>query len=203
MFVQVIRGHARDRAGLEQQWKRWQHDLQPTADGYLGATAGVAEDGTFIAMVRFESERAARHNQARADQTTWWQETVACFDGDVAFHDCTETDLWGAGGSDDAGFVQIRQGVSKDPDRLLDLYVNQCKVRTLPYRPEVIGGLFAWHPGGDGGFTLSAYFTSEADARRGENIDEFRTFYDDIAAVMQDLTYIDLRHPWLSTREAH
>lgn len=201
MFVQVIRGHANDPAGLTRQWKRWQHELGPAAPGYLGSTAGIAEDGTFIAMVRFESEAAARRIQARDAQTEWWQQARACLDGDVELQDCTDTETWGAGGSDRAGFVQIRQGVSNDPDRLRDLYVNQSRVRTLPHRPEVLGGRFAWHRGRGNGFTLSAYFTSEADARRGENLDQFQSFYADIAAVMQDLTYIDLRNPWLSTRE--
>ena len=62
----------------------------------------------------------------------------------------------------------------------------------------MIGGLFVWH--GNGRFTLSAYFTSEDAARNGENLDQFKSFYDDITAVMQDLSYIDLRDPWLSSR---
>ena len=45
------------------------------------------------------------------------------------------------GGTDEAGFVQIRHGVSDDPTRLRDLYVNQQPVRMGPIRPEVIGGL--------------------------------------------------------------
>jgi hypothetical protein len=198
MFVQVIRGHARNRAGLRRQWQQWERELEPTADGYLGATAGIADDGAFIAMVRFESEAAARRNGARDVQTRWWHELLQHLDDDVVIHDCTRTDIWANGGSDEAGFVQIRQGDSSDPSRLRDLYVSQQPVRMGPSRPEVIGGLFAWH--GDSGFTLSAYFTSEREARNGENLHEFKSFFDDISAVMLDVTYIDLRDPWLSTR---
>ena len=197
MFVQVIRGQATNRAGLRRQWERWDEELQPSAVGYIGSTAGVADDGTFIAIVRFESEAAARSNSAREDQTRWWQETRQHLDPDVTFLDSTETDEWAKGGSDAAGLVQIRQGVSNDPARLLDLYVRQQPIRMGPYRPEVIGGLFVWH--GNGHFTLSAYFTSEHAARDGEKLNEFKSFYDDISAVMQDLTYIDLRDPWLSS----
>ncbi|MGH8984721.1 MAG: hypothetical protein ACRDY6_12730 [Acidimicrobiia bacterium] len=199
MFVQVIRGRAKDRSGLRRQWERWDREVKSAADGYLGSTAGIADDGTFIAMVRFESEDAARRNETREAQTRWSQETLRHLDCGVVFHDCTETDTWARGGSDEAGFVQIRQGVSGDPSRLRDLYVNQQPFRMGPLRPEVIGGLFAWH-GDGGGFTLSAYFTSEHDARNGENIDEFRSFFDDISAVMQDVDYIDLKGPWMSTR---
>jgi len=196
MFVQVIRGSAENTTGLREQWQRWHHELEPSADGYLGATAGVADDGTFIAMVRFESEAAARRNAARDAQSDWWRATLAHLD-DVVVHDSTRTDIWNRGGSDDAGFVQIRQGVSSDPGRLRDLYVNQQPVRMGPFRPEVLGGLFAWHD--DDGFTLSAYFTSEHEARSGENLHEFASFFADIDAVMQDLTYLDLRDPCLST----
>ena len=69
-----------------------------------------------------------------------------------------------------------------------------------PFRPEVLGGMFAWHDGG--AFTLSAYFTSEDEARRGENLHEFEPFFADIDAVMQDVNYVDLREPWLSSAVA-
>ncbi len=201
MFVQVIRGHANDEPGLRRQWQRWETDIEPRASGYLGSTAGIADDGIFIAMVRFASEGAARRNAGRDEQTRWWHDMRRCLDDGVEFHDCRQTDQWAKGGTDEAGFVQIRQGISNDPARLRDLYVNQQPVRMGPSRPEVIGGLFAWH--GDGGFTLSAYFTTEQAARSGENLDEFRSFFEDIDAVMQDLTYIDLSDPWLtsSTRQ--
>lgn len=197
MFVQVIRGQVTDPSGLREHWQRWERELEPDAEGYLGTTAGIADDGAFIAMVRVESEAAARRNAARDAQTQWWREMLRHLDDGVVVHECTRTDIWNKGGSDEAGFVQIRQGVSSDPERLRDLYVNQQPVRMGRFRPEVIGGLFAWHS--DGGFTLSAYFTSESEARDGENFHEFESFLDDINAVMHDLTYIDLRDPWLST----
>lgn len=197
MFVQVIRGHATNRAGLREQWERWESELEPTAEGYLGATAGLADDGTFIAMVRFASEASARRSAARDVQTRRRYELLGRLDDGVVVHDCTRTDIWNRGGTDEAGFVQIRQGTSSDPERLRDLYVDEQPVRMGPFRPEVIGGLFAWH--GDSGFTLSAYFTSEREARSGENLHQFKSFFDDINAVMQDVTYIDLRDPWLST----
>lgn len=196
MFVQVIRGHVTDASGLRSQWEQWERALAMGADGYLGATGGVTDDDTFVAMVRFESEASARRNAAREAQTLWWHATLEHLD-DVVVLDCTRTDIWNKGGSDDAGFVQIRHGVSSDPERLRDLYVNQQPVRMGPFRPEVLGGLFAWH--GDNGFTLSAYFTSEREARSGENLDEFSSFFADIDAVMQDLTYMDLHDPWMSS----
>lgn len=196
-WVQVIRGQVVDAESLRRQWTTWAEELEPGADGYLGSTAGIAGDGTFVAMVRFASELAAQTNARREEQTQWWHDTRACLAADLDVRDCCRTDQWAKGGSDQAGFVQIRQGVSNDPERLRDLYVNQQPVRMGPFRPEVLGGLFAWH--GDGGFTLSAYFTSEQEARGGENLAEFASFFADIDAVMQDLVYVDLRDPWFST----
>ena len=196
MFVQVIRGSVQRAVGLRAQWERWHRELEPSADGYLGATGGIADDGTFVAMVRFESETVARRCADREAQGDWWRDVLGHLD-DVVVHDCRRTDIWNRGGSDEAGFVQIRQGWSSDPERLRDLYVNQQPVRMGPFRPEVLGGLFAWH--GRNGFTLSAYFSSEEEARSGESLHEFASFFEDIDAVMHDLTYIDLRDPWLST----
>lgn len=66
-----------------------------------------------------------------------------------------------------------------------------------PHHPKVLSGLFAWQ--GDARFTLSAYFTSEAAARRGDSLPEFTSFFDDINAAIHDPTYIDLCEPWLSS----
>lgn len=199
MFIQVVQGRAVNPVALRAQWQLWERELKPNAIGFLGATGGITEDGRFVAMVRFESGSAARTNATRVEQHVWWLETVKHLDG-VCVQDSTRTDTWNKGFSAEAGFVQIRQGISRDPDRLRDLYVNQQPVRMGPFRPEVLGGEFAWH--GSTGFTLSAGFTSEDAARRGERLDEFRSFFADIDAVMDDVSYFDLRDPWLSTGSA-
>jgi hypothetical protein len=147
-------------------------------------------------MVRYESEAAARSIDAVSPGAERWRLATRRL-REYSVVDSTETDTWNRGGTDDAGFVQIRHGISNDPARLRDLYVNQQPVRMGPHRPEVLGGMFAWY--GDGGFTLSAYFTSEEEARGGENLHEFESFFDDISAVMQDVRYVDLREPWFST----
>jgi hypothetical protein len=193
MFVQVMQGKVSNYSGLRAQWARWGHALAPEAKGFLGATAGVTDDGEFIAMVRFASESTARRNSERVEQDEWWQTTAGCVEG-LQCTDSWRTDVWNRGGSDRAGFVQIRQGTSSDPERLRDLYVNQQPVRMGPLRPEVLGGVFAWDD--YGGFTLSAYFTSEAAARTGESLAAFASFFEDIDAVMQDVTYLDLHQPW-------
>lgn len=75
MFVQVIQGHVLDPQQVYAALDRWVQELAPGASGWLGSTAGVTEDGRFLAVARFESEEAARRNSNRPEQGQWWAET--------------------------------------------------------------------------------------------------------------------------------
>lgn len=192
MDVMVITGRSTDESELRRSWDAWIDELRGAGVGWLGATAGVSGSAAFVAMVRFVDLAYADG----ATQTDTWRAVAAQVDA-LGLERTSRTDVWNRGGSDDAGFVQIRRGVSSDPERLRHLYVVEQPVRMGPYRPEVLGGMFAWH-GGDA-FTLSAYFTGEDAARSGEHLEAFAPFFADIDAVMQDLTYLDLVDPWLAT----
>lgn len=199
MFIQLIQGRTSDAAGLRRQLDRWIEELQPSASGYLGATGGVAEDGTTVLLARFETEEAARANSDNPAQGAWWSETEKYFDGEVTFVDSTDVDVSLAGGRDDAGFVQIMQGRVTDRARLKELeaeFMPQMAER----RPDVIGSIRVWD--GDR-FTEVIYFTSEADAREGEarmTADiEAAAGMDEFGRLVQDLAFIDLKEPWLSS----
>lgn len=196
MFVQVLMGKVRDQQGLQAQLGRWSDELAPGADGWLGTTAGMADDGTFVALARFESEDAARANSARPEQGAWWKETEAVFDGDVTFVDCPQVDSFGAGGSDDAGFVQVIQGrADRDQVAALGDQLDEVLGRV---RPDVIGGILAWP--GDGRFVEAVYFTSEADARKGESgpmSDEDAADFGRLVSLLAMERFFDLADPWL------
>ena len=202
MFVQVIQGKTKDAAGLREQWERWDRELKPAATGYLGSTAGVTADGEFIALVRFESEEAARANSARAEQGAWWEETSQYLEGPM-FHDCTLVDLINDGGSDAAGFVQVIQGKVTDVDRARELdKVTRDQMGEM--RPDVIGGVVAWHPQ-NGRFTNAIYFTSEAEARVKEkessSSPEFQEFMREWEAISDgEPQFLDITEPWYSSR---
>lgn len=49
MFVQVIKGHTSDRAGLRRQLEGWRSDVGPDAVGFEGSTVGITDDGTMPA----------------------------------------------------------------------------------------------------------------------------------------------------------
>ena len=197
MFVQVIQGRVNDARQLRARMDQWVADLSATAVGWLGSTSGVTADGTGIALARFESEDAARRNSDRPEQGQWWAETAKLFDSDVTFHDCAEVHLMGRGGSDDAGFVQIMQGRSTQPEKAVEL-LRQMEQPLRAFRPDVLGGELCLH--GDGGFTQAVYFTSEAEARIGEKKEpplEAQPALDEMAAITTDLVFFDLSDPWL------
>jgi hypothetical protein len=202
MFAQVIQGGVTDAAGLRKQWEKWERDLKPGARGYLGSTGGVTPDGEFIIVARFESEEAARANSDRPEQSTWWDETSK-YVSDPMFHDCTEVDLIHDGGSDDAGFVQVIQGKTKDVAKSRELD-SRMEPQMREVRPDVIGGIVAWHPE-NGRFTNTIYFTSEAEARANEKEMESAEGFQEFMSEMEALSdgepkFLDLSEPWMSSK---
>ncbi|HYO61462.1 MAG TPA: hypothetical protein VEU29_06155 [Actinomycetota bacterium] len=198
MFAQIVQGRVTDPAGLRKQWERWVEDVRPNAQGFLGATAGVTAGGEFVSIARFEDEAAARANSDRPEQSAWWEETSQ-YVADAMFHDCTQVDVFGGGGSDDAGFVQVIQGKVTDVEksRALDAKMEPAMREA---RPDVIGGVNAWHPD-NGRFTTFIYFTSEAEARAKEKEMEDTEAFAEIMQEMQALSdgepkYMDLTEPW-------
>ena len=72
MFVQVIKGKVSDPAAVRAHMDRWVEELSGGAQGWLGTTAGIAADGTMVALVRFEDAAAAKRNSDRPEQGEWW-----------------------------------------------------------------------------------------------------------------------------------
>ena len=165
MFVQVIQGKINDPDLLNRQVDRWRKEIKPGAKGYLGSTAGITADGTSIAVIRFDSEAAARANSERPEQSAWWNETEKAFDGQPTFVESSDIDLLFDGGSDGAGFVQVMIGKAKDP-AAFRAWSKEHEGRLKEIRPDLIGGVDVWQP--DGRFISTAYFTSEAEARKNE-----------------------------------
>jgi hypothetical protein len=125
MFVQVITGKTSNAAQVRAALDRWVEELAPGAEGWLGSTAGVTEDGRLVALARFESEEAAQRNNDRPEQDQWWAETAQLLDGEATFRNSVNVMPDLHGDPDQAGFVQIMQGQQgPDPDRAQEL-MNQ------------------------------------------------------------------------------
>lgn len=196
MFIQVIQGTTKDPEGLLRQFDRWQEEIRPGAKGYLGSTAGVTEDGKVFVLARFESADVARENSGRTEQDSWWNETAKYFEGTPTFKDYTDVDITQGGGSNDAGFVQVMQGRIRDPKRLRELEAEWMP-KMAELRPDVIGSIRGW----DGNeYTEAIYFTSEAEARKGEKaMSEApqESGFDEYMALVESVDYLDLKDPYL------
>lgn len=197
MFVQVIEGRARDAGEVLQLLDDWVAQQGPKASGWLGSTAGVADDGTFVTVARFEDAASARSNSDRPEQGEWWSRLVSALDGEPTVRDCSQVEVMGQGGSDDAGFVQVMVGHSSDLERLSELgrsFGEAMQER----RPDVIGALVGAHDDDPGGFTQVIYFTDEASAREGERQSsdaEPGELDNEFRQLITDIRYIDLRSP--------
>jgi hypothetical protein len=198
MFVQVIQGQVSDPEQIRAAFDQWVRDLAPGATGWLGSTAGVTEDGRFIALARFESEEAARRNSDRPEQDRWWAETARLFTSEPTFKDSTDVVPDIVGDPDTAGFVQVIQGQGTDPDRAREL-MSQDSAEWAAFRPDIIGSIAAAHDAG--AYTMAIYFTSEADAREGERKEpppELKAQMDEMDALSTGVPeFYDLKQPWL------
>ena len=199
MYVQVFQGQTSDVEQVRQATEDWVERLAPGAEGWLGSTIGVTDDGHLIGVARFESAEAARRNSGRAQQGEWFSGLEKLFPQGVEFHDCSDVSVARRGGSDEAGFVQVMQGRTRDVARLRELTASLD--RDYPdTRPDLLGYITALHDGGDGAFTQVMYFTSEEEARAGERGEMLADAAEALRAAMeliQDLRYYDLREPWL------
>ena len=198
MFIQIIQGRCTREAEMRAALESWRATCEPGADGYLGGTYGFTDDGMFVAVVRFDSEEMAQRNSQRPEQGAWWSETEKLFDAPPEFHDCRDVMLMLGGGSDEAGFVQIMRGRTSDPDRVREL-MSQDSDEWAKFRPEVLGSVSAQYD--DGSYTMAMYFTSEADARKGEKKKipaKLKAEMDEMnSLVIGETEFIDIHDPWL------
>jgi hypothetical protein len=201
MFIQVISGTVIDRDAMDRLTDRWEAKLRPGAAGFLGATHGVADDGRFVTMARFESVDAARRNSERPEQGAWW-EAMSEVTSDVEVHDCSRVHTLAGGGSDDAKFVQVMQGRMKDRALADDFLARTDEAATIlaRVRPDLLGSVIAIHDDGDT-YTQAAYFTSESDARGNEDTPpppEAAELTARMQAAIEVTEYLDLHHLHLS-----
>jgi hypothetical protein len=156
MFIQIIQGRATNPPGIHRDLGRWQRQLAADADGWLGSTTGITEDGWSITVVHFASEAHARRNRDRPEQREWWRDASQHL-ARVNSHDATKIYLHWDGGAERAGFVRVVQGRSDDIERMASLAREA---------PHLLGMTVAEHADQPGDFTQIVYFTSEQDARR-------------------------------------
>jgi len=199
MFVQVIQGQVSDAAAVRAHLDSWVSEVAPGAIGWLGSTGGVTDDGKLIALVRFESEESAQQNSDRAEQGAWWEKMASLFDDEPTFHNSTKVEVDTPGDPAAAGFVQVMQGRTSDPDRARELMAADDSDKWQEFRPDILGSVSAEHDGD--AYTMAMYFTSEAEAREGEQkpppaeLEQMMKEMDSLS--VGETTFFDIRDPWL------
>ena len=195
MFVQIIEGTTSNPDALMAAGDAWQAEVRPGAIGYLGVTAGVAEGGKAFSLVRFQDEASARANSDRPEQGAWFEKHLAsAYDAPPTFTESSDVVEFMGGGSNDAGFVQVMK--SKGVDRAELERLDQIFEKFADQRPDVLGGLRVW-TGADSCVDVM-YFTSEAEARKGEQAempDELNEAMGSMASM--DIEFLDLKDPQL------
>lgn len=181
MFIQVIESKTSDAAGVRRILQERRAEAMKDSIGFLGSTTAIATDGTVVTMARFESPEKAAQNSGRPEQTAFFEELQALMTVEPTFHESTECETFGSGGSNDAGFVQFMIGTATDKAK-----ARQAERDLMPdlesMRPDVIGGITVW----DGDWWCQAiYFTSEAEARAGEK--KFETMSADDRARFDEM----------------
>jgi hypothetical protein len=199
MFAQIIRGKTSDPKGVRAAIKRWMENLGPRAKGWLGSTGGVTDEGEVFALVRFESEEAAKANSDKPEQGEWWAEMEKTLDGEATFQDSNDVRVDTSGDPGAAGFVQVMTGQVSDPDRAKELMAEQPDMRSL--RPDILGSVTIGNENGK--WTMVIYFTSEAEAREGERKEMppemLKTMEEMQSLSVGQPEFLDLKDPWLDS----
>ena len=192
MFVRFIRAKVADVEGLRAHLTRGQGQTIG-AVGFLGSTAGIAADGNFVALSRFESPAAAADFRARSAVGEWWPEALTYFDGEPVVKETERVSVL-ISGNDHAGFVQVMEGTG-DPAALTAL--DQRFLEIAPtYRPDIVGGYRAYFD--DGTWADVTYYTSEAEARAGESREmppDVARLFEEFGRVAGITAYHDLTEP--------
>jgi hypothetical protein len=198
MFIRIIQGRATNPPGIRRDLGRWQRLLAADADGWLGSTVGITDDGWSITVVRFASEAQARRNSDRPEQREWWRDASQHL-ARIAVHDASKVHTYGEGDAGEAGFVQVIQGHSDDLERIASLGRDQDKVLARD-APHVLGMTVAEHADRPGDFTQIVYFTSEQDARQFDPVppaEADEPAQEERRRLMTKLRCFDLRDPQL------
>src|SRR5215207_6354759 len=199
MFVQVISGKINDEVAVAALMRHWVTNLAPGAPGWLTSTSGATADGEYVVFACFESAEAARRNSDRPEQGDWWTEVEKCFTESPTFADYDDALTLRGGVTPTAGFVQAMLGSVFDAERERELTRAFVSLDTQ-MRPDLLGGIVGVRD--DGRFAQAMYFSSEAEARAGEQSEvpaEMAAGFAEEQQLITEIRYLDLTTPMIYT----
>jgi hypothetical protein len=194
VFIQMIQGACARQDEMRHLVDDWCGRMADRP-GWLGGTYGFTDDDCFIGVGRYEDRDACAMWCKDPEAAPYWAAAAELFDESCDIFESDDVSIMLAGGSDDAGFVQVMHGRVSDPDRLRHLLTDTTMTTMLhDARPEIIGATFALQ--GDGTSTETVAFTDEEAARNGERVHMPEDVAAELEAAMGAVEYIDLHAPW-------
>lgn len=184
MSVRYVEADVTDGGSVRRTLER----LPGMAVAPVRGVGGVTDDGRLVALLEFASGAHADG----ADDGPWWRELEAAGAGDLRVGSATQVAAFVSDPPARSGFAQVIR--ARVTDRATFERVLAADAEWLAReRPEVLGGMLAWHDADR--FTLVVCFTDEASARAGEarNAESPGA---DIDQLMHDVSYDELRDPW-------
>lgn len=195
MFVQVIRGTAKDPEALGTRVASWEQELKPGAAGFEGALSGLARSGEWFTMVRFDTAENATANSERAEQGAWWEETAALYEGEPSFVQGDDVEIVLGGAAPDADFVQVMVGRAADRATLREIEEEMTPI-LAEVHPGFRGSVRLWN-GND--FIEAIYFSNEEEARAGEQAmndhPEMQSLMEKMVGLNEGLEFLDIAAP--------
>ena len=196
MFAQVIQAKTSNPQALDAAINRWLRILRRAPLAGWAAPAGLLKMAEPSPLCASNPRRMPAATADRPEQDQWWSETSKLFDGEATFRDSTDVSVDVQGDPDQAGFVQVMQGRSNDPERARQL-MDQDADKWNAFRPDVVGSVAIGHEGG--AYTMVMYFTSEAEAREGERKEpppELRAQMEEMDKLsVGETEFFDLKRP--------
>jgi hypothetical protein len=188
MFVRVFQGTPQHPTGLRKQWLRGEWRTLASGSGADGAVGGLASSGQWLGVLQWHTT---------PDPVPAAHDTLESLLADVRSFDSADVEVVLAGApAEGAEFVQIMQarvadraGWAAADGVALPLYAEA--------RPDFLGSLRIWEPGGR--LTVVDSFTSEAEARAGEAAspsaeakEAYQAWFDHLSGIV----WHDIRNPW-------
>ena len=186
MFAEVVHGADGDTAAVQEAWTSALAALEGKGTGWLGATSGRAADGTFVAVLCFETEEMSRITMDRlAEESAWDPLTAAA--GALAFRECRHVRAFAAAGDGDVEAVEVTQGLVNDVGRVAAAFREAGR--------DAAAGLLCWD---DAGFACSMLYRRGAAGGDQNSIarPSPSAVRRDAASLFADPQERDLSHPW-------
>ncbi len=183
MFIELVHGRVGERPNLRGRWVPTLTSIADAALGWFGATSGLARDGTFLAMLAFDSEESARITMDGLHDRGAWDE-LASLVMDLTFRECPNVLASNLRDTGDTHLVHVTQGFADEVGRVVPLFERMMDAGGS--QRGVSGSLLCWD---DAGFTSIALYLDTVEGQDRTVPDRVRR---EAATVLEQPAHVNL-----------